>query len=355
MKKHRRNRISVGLIAGVLAGIAVLAAQQQQARAFVSLFGKCNGSNTIWRGTVEVHRNSCSINTTDQISAYLNGAHQWNDYSPGVIDSFLVRPTSDCSIDHATNGQNEVGRVARGDIDGVDGRTFVDAGICGIGANDIDEADMLIANDLNLAPGDGRNFATNLGAYGRTVFPHEFGHFFGFDHENFPQTQMRTAGMGPTTGGVEVGQEVAVIWPSDSLGMSTLYGIANKANLMAGATGIVGGSIATLDPNTIVGVCTGATQTTRMYIGNAGKAATGTYSGRIQLIGPGNPVVLNFTHSLNGFTEGTFDLTFTVPGGLQAFTPYQIKLILDTGSVVSEFKENDNSAMSAKFLMPTGC
>ncbi|MSQ47068.1 MAG: hypothetical protein EXR78_01575 [Deltaproteobacteria bacterium] len=139
----------------------------------------CNGSSVKWRGTVNVHRNSCSIPDSGVInSAYWNGVRQWDNLSH-VVDGFFVNPASDCLISHG-DGQNEVGRVSRSAIDGANGLTVLQLGLCFIGSNDIDEADVMIASDLSLTAQWG-NF---LGTTGRSTFVHEFGHFFGFLHEN---------------------------------------------------------------------------------------------------------------------------------------------------------------------------
>ncbi len=306
----------------------------------------CNGSAVKWRGTLNVHRNRCSIADTGIVnSAYWNGMRQWDRLS-NVVDGTFVNPASDCFISFG-DGQNEVGLVNRANIDGANGLTVLQLGLCFIGSNDIDEADVMVANDLNFTARNG-NF---LGTSGRSTFVHEFGHLFGFLHEN-AHAVLRTSPPHLITGG----SEPSTVWPSDSIGMNSLYGFAlTRANLLPSALGVVGGSAQTLDPSSTVTVCRGGSSSTRVYLGNNGNAGSGTYNLRVRLsttapmagYSGSTTVVSSFTHSIGAFSQGTFDLGFTVPFSL-ANGIYFIYTDMDHTSSITEILEGDNRTVSAK-------
>src|SRR5918993_1779119 len=216
----------------------------------------CNGSAVKWRGTLNIHRNRCSIADTGIVnSAYWNGMRQWDRLS-NVVDGTFVNPAGDCFISHG-DGQNEVGLVNRANIDGANGLTVLQLGLCFIGSNDIDEADVMIANDLSFTPRNG-NF---LGTTGRSTFVHEFGHLFGFLHHDV-HAVMRTSPPHLLTGG----SEPSTVWPSDTIGMRSLYGFSiSRPNLLPSALGVVSGSVQTLDPVTTLASCRGSNRSTRVY------------------------------------------------------------------------------------------
>ena len=190
-----------------------------------------------------------------------------------------------------------------------------------------------------------------IGATGRSTFVHEFGHFFGFLHENV-HSVLRTSPPHILTGGAEP----STVWPSDTIGMNSLYGFSVfRPNLLPSALGDVGGSLQPLDPASTVTVCRGGSSTTRVYLGNSGNAGSGTYNLRIRLntTGPmtgyslGTNVVASFTHSIGGFSQGTFDLAFGVPWWLPDGTYFIYTDMDHTGSIV-EILEGDNTTVSAK-------
>ncbi len=309
----------------------------------------CNGSAVKWRGSVNVHRNRCSIPDSGNVnSAYWNGSGQWNRLS-NVVSGFFVNSVSDCSIGHG-DGQNEVGLVNRSAIDGANGMTILQLGLCFIGSNDIDEADVMLANDLSYTP----QWGSFLGTTGRSTFVHEFGHFFGFLHENV-HSVMRTSPPHILTGG----SEPSTVWPSDTIGMQSLYGFSTaRANLLPSALGVVSGSVQRLDPSTTVTMCRGSSGTTRMYLGNSGNIASGTYNLRIRL-SPTSPmsgyslsttVAATFTHSLGAFSQGTFNLPFTIPWSLANGT-YFIYVDMDYTGSITEILNGDNSTVSAKRVL----
>jgi hypothetical protein len=331
---------------GVRSAIVLASVCAMTGAAEAASWRTCNGSPVIWRGTLNVHRNRCSIPDTGLVnSAYWNGLRQWDRLSTEV-DGTFVNNVTDCSIGHG-DGQNEVGLVNRAAIDGANGMTILQLGVCFIGSNDIDEADVMIANDLSFTPqpGDFR------GTTGRSTFVHEFGHFFGFLHDDV-HAVMRTTPPHLITGG----QEPSTVWPSDTIGMSSVYGFSTtRPNLLPSALGVVGASVQTLDPAITVAMCRGSAGTTRVFLANSGNAASGTYTLRIRLSTTApmtgysltTTVASSFTHSLGAFTQGTFDLPFTVPGSLPNGT-YFIYADMDHTSSIAEILEGDNSTVSAK-------
>lgn len=360
-----RNKFSlVGALATVLLGLSIA----NGGLAYRKSFSDCNGALTKWRGDIDLHRQQFSINTTDKISAYFNGFTQWNQYS-GIITpgDLYVRPMSDQTFDSADNGQNEMSMALRSEIDGLDGKAFVQADICGIGANDIDEGDIVIAVDLpdgtpmHQWKGWGDDIRSNSGNYGRTAWVHEFGHFFGFAHQDDAAatlSQMRTSGMGAITGG----PEAATVWGTDVQGMNAFYGMpGSKANLLPSSTMVasfVGASIITLDPAVTYNTCRNRTQSVTFAIANAGEANAVNFNVRVRMnnINPSNGGYTNSLWSVftGGFTANAFNrffttISFTVPANLSAGL-YWIYIDLDTSNAIPEWLDTDNTTVSAKRL-----
>jgi hypothetical protein len=304
----------------------------------------CNGSPVKWRDTLNIHRNRCSIpDTGDVNSAYWNGMRQWDRLST-VVDSTRVNAASDCEIAF-DDGQNEVALLDRSEIDGNNGLTILQLGFCFIN-NSIDEADIMVANDMDFTAQRG-DF---VGKTGRSTFVHEFGHFFGFEHDD-SHSVMRTTAPRPLTGGVEP----STLWPNDSIGMKSLYGFSTtRPNLLPSALSVVGGSVQALDPVTTVTMCGGGTRATRVYLGNSGNAASGTYNLRVRLSRTApmtgyfesTEVAGSFTHSLGAFSQVVVDLPFKVPFSLPNGT-YFIYTDMDFTGTIAEILEGDNSTVSA--------
>jgi len=331
-------------------GFALILGWALAGEAHAASWRTCNGSPVKWRGTLNVHRNRCSIPDTGIVnSAYWNGVRQWNDFS-AVVSGFFVNSASDCFISYG-DGQNEVGLANRSNIDGANGVTVLQLGLCFIGSNDIDEADIVLANDLNFSVRNG-DF---VGTSGRSTFVHEFGHFFGFLHEgSSAHSVMRTSPPHLIAGG----SESATAWPADSIGMNSIYGMSLfRPNLLPAASGVVGGSVVSLDPIGTFSACRGTVRTTRFYLGNSGNASSGTYGLRVRIstLGPpsgytsGGTVVASFTHTLGAFSQGTFNLSFGIPSSLPNGT-YFIYLDMDPAGAKTEWREGDNRTLSRSRL-----
>lgn len=335
----------------VLAGCAALVSAQllaallAPAPAEAAAWRVCNGAPVIWRGGTTLHRNRCSIADSGVTNtAYWNGVDAWNRMT-GTITSFLVNPVSDCSVDH-DDDQNEVALVDRSTIDGNNGLTVLQLGVCFIGSNDIDEADVMIANDLGFTP----VWGDFIGTTGRSTFVHELGHFFGFTHED-THAVMRTSPPHLVTGGLEP----STVWPADTSGLGAVYGVTNaRPNLLPSALGPVGGVVQTLDPRINFPMCRGGSRTARFTLANSGSVASGTYGIRIRLstaapmagYSAASTVVASFSHSLGAFSSGTYDLSFTVPSTLANGT-YYLYVDVDPAGAVPELLEGDNSTVSA--------
>lgn len=336
---------SGGAVAFAVA-LAVAAFAFAPSPAAAATWRTCNGSPVIWRGGADVHRNRCSIADSGVVnSAYWNGIDSWNRLA-GAIHGLFVNNASDCTINH-NDGESEIGLVDRSVIDGANGLTILQLGPCFVGSNSIDEADVMIANDLNfVAP-----FGDFLGTTGRATFVHEMGHFLGFSHED-AHTVMRTTPPHLLTGGAEP----ATNWPRDTIGISAVYGfLTSRPNLLVSALGVgASGGVQTLNPSGTFGMCRGGNRTVRVYLGNAGNVASGTYALRVRLSPlppPGGytattTTVAVFSHAIGAFGEGTFDLPFTVPTSLPDGL-YYLYVDMDSGGAVPEALEGDNTTVSA--------
>ncbi|WP_375757875.1 CARDB domain-containing protein [Corallococcus exercitus] len=312
----------------------------------------CNGSPVKWYSGPVVYRNRCSIPDSGNVNtAYWNGLRQWDDLSH-IVSGYNVNAATDCSLNHS-DGQNEIGLCDRAAIDGNNGVTYSTVGLCFIGSNGIDEADICIASDLDFTPRTGNAFGTS----GRSTFVHEAGHFFGFKHEG-GHSILRTSPPHLVTGGFES----STLWPTNAQGMNTLYGYSQtKPNLLPSSMGVVGDVAQTLDPSGTQTVCRGTAQSVKFYVGNMGNAAVSSYTLRVRLSPTAPPngysesttIVATFNHSLGAFSEGTYSLGFTVPASLP-FNTYYVYLDMDPEGVVSELRENDNTTVSAMTLR-VGC
>lgn len=337
-KLHRKLR-SYAIASLVAVGLGASATA-----VYAANWDTCNGSPVIWRGTLEVHRNRCSIPDTGTVnSAYWNGVLQWDNLT-SEVDSFLVRPADDCTYD-TDDGMNEVALVNQSQIDGNNGVTFISIGSCFIGSNDIDQADLVVANSLSFS----NPSPTFLGNNGRETFVHEFGHFFGFNHDE-DHSVMRSSAPEPKTGG----SETATVWPEDTVGINSIYGLNSAApNLLPSAHRVLSGNVVNIDSDPALNVCRGqVVNSIEFYLGNAGKGNSGTYNLRIRLstssTGTGGTVAANFTHSLNAFSQNTLAaLPFTVPAGLANGT-YFVHVDLDHTGSIGEVREGDNSTISGR-------
>ena len=326
--------------------VAVLALGSVEAGA--AAWDTCNGSPVKWYSGPAVYRNRCSIPDSGNVNtAYWNGLRQWDDLSR-IVSAYNVNPVTDCALDHS-DGQNELGLCDRAALDGNNGVTYSTVGVCFIGSNGIDEADVCIASDLDFTPRNGNAFGTS----GRSTFVHEVGHFFGFKHEG-GHSILRTSPPHLVTGGYEA----STLWPTNAQGMRDLYGYTQtKPNLVPAAMGVVGDVAQTLDAAGSRAVCRGTSTSVKFYVGNLGNAAVASYSMRVRLSPTAPPqgysestnVVATFGHSLGAFAEGTYSLPFVVPPGLP-FNTYYVYLDLDPQGVVGELRENDNTTVSAMLL-----
>lgn len=337
--KYRHSLLAIFILMLALVGTAEAA-----------VWRTCNDKPIKWRGALNIVRNSYSIPDTGNVnSAYWNGVLQWDRLST-VVDGFYKNPPSDTWITHG-DGQNEVGLVNPSTIDGLGGLTVLQMDPCWLHwwtDADIEEADVMVANHLNFTS----EWGNVLGNSGRGVFVHEFGHLFGFLHEEGHDI-MRASTPIILTGGYEP----ATVWPSDTIGMQSIYGFSiAKANLLPSASGIKDGVLKTLDLATTITRCRGQTAGTLMYLGNSGNVASGTYNLRVRLsktspmsgYSQNTTVVSTFTHSANAFSGGNLSLPlqFTIPSSLPNGT-YYIYVDMDYTKTVPEIVEGDNSTVSA--------
>ena len=353
MKFALRTKKAIPSRALILAAAAVAAPfiHTYYASAFQKAFGTCNGSNVIWRETVTVSRNSCSIRDTNPVavSAFNNSVAQWDNPSNLTL-SRSSNSVTDCSFDRATNDNNEVSLVNRSAIDGNNGLTFSDIGACFIGANDIDEADATIANDMDLSVREGNVINPR---YGRSTFVHEMGHFIGLGHVARTHAVMDN----PNSAAMAGGNEPVQLWPDDANGLNALYGLTGSArsNLIVSSQQWVNGP--TSFDSGVLAACRGQSFSPTFFLGNSGNAATGTYNIRIRLSTAApfsggytgtTGVAATFTHSLPAFGEFIGPLTFTIPSTLpiNLTTPYNIYIDVDFTGGIAERNEGDNVTVS---------
>ena len=309
-------------------------------------FRVCNGSPVKWRDDLNVHRNSCSIGDSgNSNTSYWNGVLQWDDLT-SEVDDFRRRPSSDCTFD-TDDGVNEVFRASRATLDGNNGVTFLQLGACFIGSNDIDQADVGVASDLPMT----NPSPVAMGNEGRGTFVHEFGHFFGLLDENAGHGAMHQTPR-PYTGG----NQTASVFPTDTTGINSMYGLdSTRSNLLPSAHRVSSSTTSLLETGTVT-ACRGSSRNIRFYLGNSGSGGSGTYNLRVRLTtsstGAGGTTAATFTHSLGGFSQGVFTLGFKVPNSLANGT-YFIFVDMDQTSSITEVREGDNSTRSGQRLSVT--
>jgi|GEM_PF-2127955 len=303
----------------------------------------CNGHPIKWRSTLNIIRNGCSIGDTgDANAAYWNGVKQWADLMPMVINYYV---NASCDPIVQGNGRSEVLRTLRSNIDGSNGVAISHHSPCS-NSNSISskiEVDIAIASDLpqtNPSP-------VTLGNEGRGTFVHEFGHLFGFLHDDWAGAMHQPPR--PYAGG----GQAATVWATDAMGIRALYGLkSNLPNLIASAYTNFGSRIELLETGTPK-ACRGTSHTVRFTIENTGNNSTGTYYGRIRLTtsasGAGGTTVHTFTRSTPGMSTGTPPFTFVVPTSLPNGL-YYIWIDLDYPGAITEIRKSDNSTRSGQML-----
>lgn len=310
----------------------------------------CGGKDVKWRNDLDISRNQCSIANSGNVNAaYWNGVNQWNDLT-NEVDSFLVRPANDCSI-QSGDGVNEVALVNPTTLDGDLGLATLRVGLCiPPFANSIDEADIRVANNLSFL----NPTPISLVPQGRGTFVHEFGHLFGFGEENDQMGAMQQTPR-PYTGGTQT----ASVFPTDTLGIDDFYDLSSsRPNLIPSAmnvnTGVLG-NIVLLETG-LPQACRGSSQSIRFYTGNSGKGNSGTYVNAIRLSTSSSTTtthgttVVSTSDSLNSFTEGVRTFNFSVPNSLP-YGFYFIHLKMDDSNQKLEVREGDNRTRSGRRLL----
>jgi hypothetical protein len=348
------KRLLTQTLSLVAVGAGILVASP--AKLDAAVWSTCNGSPVKWRKTLNVNRNRCSIPDSGAVKdAYLNGSGQWQQYKP-VISGLFVNPATDCTI-NTGDGQNEVGLATRASIDGNNGLTFRQDGTCFIGSNDIDEADILVANDMPF--GDpAANSMTNVNPNpGRVTFVHEFGHLIAFEHEN-AFSIMKTQNPRPLVGGTS---NHASVFPSDTIGLNALYGFNSQSNLVSSAH-TFGTNVQLGNPTETRFVCRGQSVTVNFTIGQNGNVAAPLFRARVRLSQTAVPAGFSFADgtevsaadfNFGGFSQFSPSFTFTVP----SFLPNGVHFVyfdVDTFSESAESKEDDNSTISG-LALNIGC
>lgn len=211
-------------LTGKLCALAVVFAFANTSSAYNYLY-YCNGCpSSVGDTTVALRRNTYSIPyPTNQYWDLLSADTEWNSGVSSWAPVVLAGTTSDQSW-NLGDGIWEVGLVNRSSIGNANGRTYWSAGACVFGCNDIDEADMLVANDLNFGNPDESGWpdATNPNYIpGRTTFVHEWGHVLGLDH-TATFSVMKTSNPRPYVGGL-VWSHVTP-YADDRLGAANSYG-----------------------------------------------------------------------------------------------------------------------------------
>ena len=323
----------------VCAGVAVMWAAPAQG----ATMSTCVGRTVMWYTTPQIHRMRCTIpdSGSDSVNqAYWNGALQWDELMSGN-SSYWVRPYSDCTVDYEDE-MSEVGiaHPSHFDDDAI-GYTVTLMNPC----HKIIAADVLVSWDLPFGNPRG-NF---LGANGRATFVHEFGHFYGFEHEE-THSVMRSSTPDLVTGG----PQAATLWPNDAWGIRNWYGMQDttKPNLLPSAMGIVGGSPALLNTGTET-ICRGSPTNLKFYFGNAGAVDTGSFNIRIRLnTSPddfaGGTLGTNYAFSLWAFSGSIQQLNFFVPN--VPYGDYYVHVDMDRNGLISELREHDNTTVSGKKL-----
>jgi len=216
--------------------------------------------------------------------------------------------------------------------------------------------DIAVARDLN---DWNQQSGSDLSHSGWVSMVHEFGHFFGFGHvSSSSHSVMRPAMPEPVTGGVNF----ASIWPTDALGVHNHYSQGSQPNLVVSSQGVVNGVLRNLD----TGVSywpRGSTQRVSFYLGNMGAVAASNIAIRIRASSVG-PLSGGYTTSsyrtlytgtqasMAAHSEGYGQFPVSIPTSI-ATGVYYLYFDVDFNGSVAEFREEDNTTVSAMKFVPT--
>jgi hypothetical protein len=301
--------------------------------------------------------NSCSISDlgspegTSVVNAYLEVRNYV--FTSGIA----LNPGDPCVMDH-DNGENDVGLVDPGEIDGADGLTITKYDGCSFLDTEehITEADVMVSVQLLFDDPD-QSFVvtTSKGTeIGRAAMLHEFGHSVGLDHSSEfaimrPGTAKRVPFIGHNASGTSVH-----FTGDDVLGIRTVYGLPiDYPNLFATAmwldksngTNLV--RTTDVDPSSdkslpnIVNICPGQNVSFFASVGSQ-SIFSRSAQGRIYAdvfgdcsTGEGAGTELaRFSVTVNPFSIFTFPVTVTVPTTLQRNTWLRLYTTVDPDEVL---------------------
>jgi hypothetical protein len=345
MRAHPRFVSSVAISLAALAGLA-LSPATADAYSYAYYCNGCPGS--IGGTSVGIYRNQPSIpNGSPRLTSYNNAANTWNvaSWNPAVPTGV----TTDSVINYG-DGQWEVGVVADSSIPGLNGLTTLQYGVCFIGCNDIDEADIVTRAGLDYLDPD----ESQLYESGRMTMLHEWGHLLGLGHQAAFHV-MNSSQPNPFVGGT--GSHVQPMC-DDRSGIRNLYGTPGSfRNLAASAQKWQSGIVSTTYVGTKV-FCTGGTEWVSFTTENFGLLGT-SFNTRWSL----HTSTLGYTGGYSAFFLNSAYLAPAVGGtwNIQMVMPsiptgvYRTFHNADHDGIYSETVESDNFARHPLIAQKLGC
>jgi hypothetical protein len=331
-----------------LAGVLLAAGAPRPAAAFNVI--TCSNEPVVWSVSMWAVRSTVSFppgSTAEH--AFFNAVNQWNDVR-GMVNVINVGGTTSGNITHGDD-QSDVLLVSPASIQGNPGLTMIFAGICWPWGADLDEADVMVANNQTFD----NPKENGLSVTGRDTLLHEFGHAIGLDHEEKDDI-MRAAGAVSRVGGP--GEHIDVL-ADDAAGGRFLYPFfQSKANLYASAQRLENGSITNDQGATPQLACPGGTVFLNFTVGNNGTVTVVNnqrFSMHPDLFGyTGGTTMGNWNNATNPagtVFSGTASLTVpnVSPGKYRLF--YRV----DKDSTTNESKELDNVVRLNKTLQVLDC
>lgn len=313
----------------------------------------CNGTPVKWDSPTNMYRDRCSMpdNSERDWSYYWAGWNWWNTVN---VINWNWWYNANCTISHG-NGRNETAVVARSAISGNNGLTVrrYDSCIFSWDTQIIEEADVMLANDMVYSPEDESFWNWSNAEQGRVVNIHELGHALGLNHsENF--NTMRALTPLPIAGG-----NTSEPYPDDANGARFLYPGYYSINLFASAQKLSGGSIvATEDTQNTRYACRGGKIWVTVTVGNNGTTNVTGSGFRVYLNdGPnkysGGWNMWTGTASVNAGSYFTQSLYTTVPNVAPGL--YWVLWQIDTGNTTPEYNESDNAVHSVMRVQVLNC
>lgn len=331
----------------------------------------CNGcSSSVGDTTVALQRNTNSFPLySAQYNDLVSVDTEWNSSGAMSWAPVTLAGTQSDWAWQLGDGVWEAALVTRSSLGNANGRTYYSGGACFGGCNDIDEADMLIANDMTPGNPDESGWpdATNPNYVAqRMTIQHEWGHVLGLDHAT-TFSVMKPQNPRPYVGG-SIWSHVTP-YPDDRLGAANSYGQPSSFHNLVAQAQLWSSSWSQVANTMFAGTvtaCPGQSFYFTFTVGNHGTYHD-SFTARVYLApcptcyapGPTGPTggagVFNWLSDVQPRSFYTWNVYYPLPT-MAANTTYWLFHTVDIYNAVAEVREADNYVHHAMtFQRWSGC